>query len=76
MDIAEVSCITETYLDPIAYPNGTRKFRVIYEGRQYSCYLNCWQYNVVCTGDGKSDKCRDITDTKLGQKIILACMYH
>ena len=49
------------------------KFEVFYDNKEYTCYLDCYNGNYVCTGNGESIDCEDITDTKLGMSIILAC---
>lgn len=51
----------------------TKKYKVIRDGVEYSCYINPFSGNIVVTGDGKSDQCKNITNTKIGREIILAC---
>lgn len=52
---------------------GTRKYSVMHNGKEYTCYLNPYNGDLVVTGDGQSTVYRDISDTKLGTKIVLAC---
>ena len=53
--------------------NNTRKFNVICNGHEYTCYLNPYNGDLVVTGNGKNENYRDISDTTLGLKIALAC---
>ena len=53
----------------------TKKYNVIHNEKQYTCYLKSFSYDTVVTGDGESDG-KIITDTDLGRKIILACLKH
>lgn len=56
------------------YPiKSTRKYSVIHNGEEYTCYLNCFNGNLVVSGDGNSRNYRNITDSRLGMEIILAC---
>ena len=58
----------------VDYPvKGTKKYQVIHNNKEYTCYLNCYNGNYVCSGNGKSINCTDITDTNLGAEIILEC---
>ena len=52
----------------------TRKYQVIKNGKEYSCYINPFNGNNVCTGDGQTAECKDVTFTNLGIEIILACL--
>lgn len=53
--------------------SGTRKYNVTHNGKEYTCYLNPYNGNLVVTGDGQSTAYRDISDTTLGTEIVLAC---
>lgn len=53
--------------------SGTRKYNVMHNGKEYTCYLNPYNGNSVVTGDSQSTAYRDISDTTLGLKIALAC---
>ena len=55
---------------PISYK---RKYKVIHNGQEYTCYLDIWNGNLVVTGDGNTEDFKDITNTKLGMEIILHC---
>ena len=55
---------------PVSYK---RKYRVIHDGKEYSCYLDIWNGNIVITGDGNTGDFEIITNTKLGMEIILNC---
>lgn len=55
---------------PVSYK---RKYKVVHNGKRYTCYLDPWNGNLVCTGDGIAEDCKDITNTKLGMEIILTC---
>lgn len=58
----------------VNYPvSNKRKYSVIHNDKEYTCYLDCWNENFVCTGNGKTSDCKDITNTKLGMSIILEC---
>lgn len=58
----------------VDYPiRSKRKFAIVYNGKDYTCYLDCWNGNFVCTGDGNSEKCKNITNTEIGMKIIHEC---
>lgn len=51
----------------------TRKYNVMHNGKEYTCYLNPYNGDLVVTGNGKNENYRDISDTTLGLKIALAC---
>lgn len=53
--------------------NGTRKYSVIHNKKEYTCYLNPYNGNSVVTGDGQSAIYKNISGTTLGIKIALAC---
>ena len=53
--------------------SGTRKYNVMHNGKEYTCYLNPYNGNSVVTGNGKNSACKDISDTILGIEIMLAC---
>ena len=53
--------------------SGTRKYNVMHNGKEYTCYLNPYNGNSVVTGDGQNATYRDISDTTLGTEIVLAC---
>lgn len=53
--------------------SGTRKYNVMHNGKEYTCYLNPYNGNSVVTGDVQSTAYKDISDTTLGLKIALAC---
>lgn len=53
--------------------SGTRKYNVMHNGKEYTCYLNPYNGNLVITGNGQNANYRDISDTTLGLKIALAC---
>ena len=55
---------------PICYK---RKYKVIHDGQEYTCYLDIWNGNHVVTGDGNTEDFEDITNTKIGMEIILHC---
>ena len=55
--------------------NYKRKYKVIHKGKEYTCYLDTWNGNLVVTGNGNTKDFENITDTKLGMEIILKC-YH
>lgn len=57
---------------PVSYK---KKYRVIHNNKEYTCYLDTWNGNLVVTGDGNAEDFENITDTKLGMEIILKC-YH
>lgn len=54
---------------------GKKKYKVIHNGKEYTCYLDTWNGNLVVTGDGNAENFENITNTKLGMEIILNC-YH
>ena len=59
----------------VPYPaTGKRKYNIIHNGKQYTCYLQSFSYDLVVTGNGNAEDYEDITDTELGRKIILACL--
>ncbi len=61
----------------IPYPaTGKRKYRVIHNNKEYSCYLCSCMPNIVITGNGNTGNFEDITYTNLGAKIIIACYNH
>jgi hypothetical protein len=62
--------ITEVYYPPFTK---TKKYKVIHNGKEYSCYRNSFKGNNVFTGNGQAENCKDITHTRLGMEIILAC---
>lgn len=54
----------------VDYPvTGKRKYQVFKDGKEFSCYICPCQsvMNSVCTGNGKNETCKDITDTNLGK---------
>lgn len=53
--------------------SGTRKYSVMHNGKEYTCYLNPYNGDLVVTGNGKNENYKDISDTTLGLKIALAC---
>lgn len=53
--------------------SGTRKYNVTHNGKEYTCYLNPYNGDLVVTGNGKNENYKDISDTTLGLKIALAC---
>ena len=53
-----------------------RKYSVIHNGKQYTCYLQSFSYDIVVTGDGNSTDSKIITDTQLGRRIVLECLKH
>lgn len=53
--------------------SGTRKYNIMHNGKEYTCYLNPHNGNSVVTGNGKNSACKDISDTILGIEIMLAC---
>lgn len=58
----------------VNYPvKNKRKFNIIHNNKEYTCYLDCYNGNYVCSGNGNSIDCKDITNTKLGMEIILEC---
>ena len=52
---------------------GKKKYRVIYNNKEYTCYLVPFGDNLVVTGDGNAENFKDITMTKLGTRIMIAC---
>lgn len=60
----------------VEYPVcGKRKYKVIHNGKEYTCYLCSCMPNLVVTGDGNTGDFEDITYTNLGARIVIAC-YH
>lgn len=57
---------------PVSYK---KKYKVIHNNKEYTCYLDTWSENLVVTGDGNAENFDDITNTKLGMEIISKC-YH
>lgn len=57
------------------YKGTPKKYKVWHNGKRYTAYIQPCNslYPIVCTGDGKSDGCIDITGEKLGMEIILNC---
>ena len=53
--------------------SGTRKYNVMHNGKEYTCYLNPYNGDSVVTGNGQNVTYKDISDTTLGLKIALAC---
>ena len=53
--------------------SGTRKYNVTHNGKEYTCYLNPYNGDLVVAGNGKNENYKDISDTTLGLKIALAC---
>ena len=52
---------------------GKKKYRVIYNNKEYTCYLVAFRENLVVTGDGSAENFKDITKTELGTRIIIEC---
>lgn len=52
---------------------GKKKYRVIHNNKEYTCYLVSFGNNLVVTGNGNTENFKDITDTNLGTEIIIAC---
>ena len=50
-----------------------KKYSVIHNGKTYTCYIDAWNGNLVVTGNGNTKDFKNITNTKLGMEIILAC---
>lgn len=52
-----------------------KKFCIFEKGEQYTCYIEPLNYasNFVVTGNG-NEIGENITETSLGQKILLACL--
>lgn len=58
----------------IEYPVcGKKKYRVIHNKEEYTCYLVSFGNNLVVTGNGNAENFEDITMTNLGAEIIIAC---
>ena len=53
--------------------SGTRKYNIMHNGKEYTCYINPYNGNSVVTGNGQNVTYRDISDTTLGAEIVLAC---
>ena len=52
---------------------GAKKYKVIHNGKEYSCYIKSCTNNLVVTGNGNEEIYKDITNTNLGAEIIIAC---
>lgn len=56
------------------YPiSTTKKYNVIHEDKEYTCYICSLTHNLVVTGNGMTEDFEDITDTNLGARIIINC---
>lgn len=53
---------------------GKKKYKVIHNNKEYTCYLVSFGNNLVVTGDGNAENFEDITMTELGTKIIIECL--
>ena len=55
------------------YVNGKKKYSVLYNGKEYTCYIHPFMSPgyTVCTGNGQ-----DITETCLGSEIFLHIKYN
>ena len=63
-------------IERVCYPvTGKRKYKVIHNDKDYTCYLCSCMPNLVVTGDGRTEDFEDITHTNLGARIMIAC-YH
>lgn len=54
---------------------GKKKYNVIHNNKEYTCYICSCMPNLVVTGDGNAENFEDITMTELGTRIVIAC-YH
>lgn len=60
----------------VPYPvSGKRKFAVVYEDKEYVCYLHPFTSPgyTVCTGNGQDKTCKNIIGTRLASEIFLHC---
>ena len=57
------------------YKGTPKKYKVWHDGIRYTAYIQPCNslYPIVCVGDGISEGCTDVTDTKIGMEIILSC---
>lgn len=63
-------------IERVEYPvTGKRKYKVIHNGKEYSCYIQpcCCPSYIVCTGDGRTEESKDISGTQLASEIYLQC---
>lgn len=60
----------------VPYPvNGKKKYSVIHNGKEYTCYVHPFMnpgYSVF-TGNGNDNTCKDIIGTRLATEIFLHC---
>jgi hypothetical protein len=54
---------------------GKKKYNIIHNGKEYTCYICSCMPNLVVTGNGNTENFEDITNTNLGAKIMIGC-YH
>lgn len=52
---------------------GKKKYKVIHNNKEYTCYICSCMPNLVVTGDGNAENCEDITMTELGSRIAIEC---
>lgn len=52
---------------------GKKKYRVIHNNKEYTCYICSCMPNLVVTGDGNAENFEDITMTELGLRIAIEC---
>ena len=59
----------------VPYVSAKQKYEVMVDNKRYTCYIHTFMGKgySVCTGDGNSPDCKDITDTDLAWKIRKAC---
>ena len=60
----------------VPYPvNGKKKYSVLHNGKEYTCYIHPFMSPgyTVCTGNGQDETCKDITETRLASEIFLHC---
>ena len=60
----------------VTYPvNGKKKYSVLHNGKQYTCYIQPFiGYGyTVCTGKGQDETCKDITGSRIASEIFLHC---
>ena len=63
-------------VNEVPYPvNGKKKYSVLYNGKEYTCYIHPFMSPgyTVCTGNGKDNTFKDITVTRLATEIFLHC---
>ena len=60
----------------VPYPvNGKKKYSVLYNGKEYTCYIHPFMSPgyTVCTGNGRDETCKDLTETQRASEIFLHC---